>query len=322
MDDGSEDGTKKVLQEIINKEPRIKFFNRDRSPKGANTCRNIGIEKSTGSYIIFLDSDDLLAGFCLQNRVSLCETHTDLDFLVFNTLIFKNKAGDSDTLQNIKTDEDVLDKLLRRDPPWLIMSPIWKKASLLQLNGFDETLPCYQEYDLHIRALSLPLKYKFFNELPPDNYQRVSGEGRISNQSSKHEIHLIARAKLYKKIALLFIQKNMFSANRKKIIAGLFFELERENMWRKMQTGTGYFNFFTLWRHVKELKCFTAAEYVLSLVHISIMANKLLYKIPQLQKRILKISAVLFLPKELYALKERTFYKYRWDNLSGRIVLK
>lgn len=322
VDDGSDDDTTIVVQEIIAKEPRIKFFKREILPKGANKCRNIGIEKSAGTYIIFLDSDDLLANFCLKKRVSLYETYSDLDFLVFNTLIFKSKAGDSDTLQNIKTEEDVVDKLLRRDPPWLIMSPIWKKTSLLKLNGFDETLPCYQEYDLHIRALIEPMNYFFFNELPPDNFQRISSEGRISNQSSKHEIHLIARAKLYVKIALLLIQKNIYNESRKKIIASLFFELERENMWHKMQTGTVYFNFFKLWRNVKELKCFTSIQYFLSLLYISLMANKLSYKFPKFQKRILKIFAVLFLPKALYGLKERTFYKYRWDKHSGKIQLK
>ena len=70
IDDGSEDNTVKIIQEFISNESRIKLIERYRDPKGAPTCRNIGIENSHGDYLIFHDSDDILASWCLESRLN------------------------------------------------------------------------------------------------------------------------------------------------------------------------------------------------------------------------------------------------------------
>ncbi|MDT0688316.1 glycosyltransferase family 2 protein [Salegentibacter sp. F188] len=60
IDDGSNDNTKEVIQVYL-QDKRFKYFERpEEREKGACTCRNIGIEKSSGEYIQFLDSDDIL----------------------------------------------------------------------------------------------------------------------------------------------------------------------------------------------------------------------------------------------------------------------
>lgn len=62
IDDGSTDNSEKIINEFITKDLRFKFIRRPLSRnKGAATCRNIGLENTTGDYIQFLDSDDLLA---------------------------------------------------------------------------------------------------------------------------------------------------------------------------------------------------------------------------------------------------------------------
>ena len=66
IDDGSTDASMDVLQRLASEDSRIKVFQRNRAPKGACACRNIGVEISVGRYLIFLDSDDLLEPFCLD----------------------------------------------------------------------------------------------------------------------------------------------------------------------------------------------------------------------------------------------------------------
>lgn len=62
VDDGSTDNTEKIVRSYMEEDTRIKFFIRPtKRAKGATTCRNIGIEESTGEYFQFLDSDDLLS---------------------------------------------------------------------------------------------------------------------------------------------------------------------------------------------------------------------------------------------------------------------
>lgn len=54
VDDGSNDNTGEIIS--LFRDPRIKYFYTENS--GATDSRNIGVIKSTGPYIIFLDSDD------------------------------------------------------------------------------------------------------------------------------------------------------------------------------------------------------------------------------------------------------------------------
>mgnify|MGYP002714062777 CR=1 FL=1 len=56
IDDGSTDDVSKLI-ETYKKDKRIQYFRREN--KGVSSARNFGIEKATGEYIAFLDSDDL-----------------------------------------------------------------------------------------------------------------------------------------------------------------------------------------------------------------------------------------------------------------------
>lgn len=55
IDDGSTDDTRDVIEVIDDK--RIKYFYKENG--GVSTARNLGLDKSEGEYICFLDSDDL-----------------------------------------------------------------------------------------------------------------------------------------------------------------------------------------------------------------------------------------------------------------------
>ncbi len=57
VDDGSTDGTKDIISDIIEKDKRIKYLYQTNAER--SVARNNGISKSIGEYICFLDSDDL-----------------------------------------------------------------------------------------------------------------------------------------------------------------------------------------------------------------------------------------------------------------------
>ncbi|WPP53321.1 glycosyltransferase family 2 protein [Catalinimonas niigatensis] len=200
VDDGSTDGSYEYIQKVSQQDNRIKALRRDRLPKGAPTCRNMGISKAEGEYIIFLDSDDLLAPFCLEQRLSYFQQHSEYDFLVFSMLLFKEKAGDMNLLWNIDRKEDDLLRFLRSDSVWSITGPIHKKKSIEAIGGFDESLPFWQDLDLHVRMLIRGANYKKMMHLPPDCFNRRHNFDSISHKGSSQLNKLKTKEKIFKKI--------------------------------------------------------------------------------------------------------------------------
>ena len=83
VDDGSDESTLSMLADYASNDNRIHFVSRNRNPKGAQICRNMGLEMARGKYVVFFDSDDYVAPYCLQQRVELMEEKQELDFMVF-----------------------------------------------------------------------------------------------------------------------------------------------------------------------------------------------------------------------------------------------
>lgn len=58
IDDGSEDGSREICQQYVEKDIRFLLFTQKN--KGVSEARNLGLEKVSGEYILFADSDDYL----------------------------------------------------------------------------------------------------------------------------------------------------------------------------------------------------------------------------------------------------------------------
>jgi glycosyltransferase involved in cell wall biosynthesis len=58
VNDGSTDNSIKVIEDLVEKHHNISIINQ--SNQGLSVARNTGIAKSSGTYILFVDSDDLL----------------------------------------------------------------------------------------------------------------------------------------------------------------------------------------------------------------------------------------------------------------------
>lgn len=180
VDDGSTDGTINLLKRYEKEDGRIRIHQRDRQPKGASTCRNIGLAMASGELIIYLDSDDLLAPDCLERRVRLFNDNPTMDFLVFPTRLFRSAVNDSKLLWNIDSQEDDLIRFLRIDALWQTTGPIYKRESLIRIGGFNEELPFWQDFDLHLRCLLKRFAYKKFLHEKPDSFHRMNYVDSIS----------------------------------------------------------------------------------------------------------------------------------------------
>ena len=265
IDDGSSDGTIKTVEEFCETDKRIKIIIRDSEPKGAPRCRNIGIENSLGEYVIFLDSDDVMADECLERRIAGFQKYPDKDFLVFPSLLFKETRFDLNILWNIDSEEDDLERFLRIDAIWPICGPIYKRSVLLEINMFREDLAFWQDFDLHLRFLLLKYKYEKLFDMPPDIFIRMHLDQSISRSISFVEDENILGKRIDFYISQLnFINSHSISLNKsqKNTLRGVLYYfcncylLEHNN--KRM--------FMRSWRRAKKSLKMNFPSYFLSMI--------------------------------------------------------
>lgn len=193
VDDGSTDEGPQLVKSYAESDARITYIKRPEDRvKGACACRNIGLEMAKGEYVIWLDADDIIASYCLQQRVDYLENHSDIDFAVFPALSFIGKP-----LKNVlyhfgyKSGDNILGSLINRDLPFVVVTNIYRRDSLLNKNiKWDENLKSLQDSDFNISAILAGLKFMEPN-LAVDYFIRVVEKSGSISQSIRKDSHLL-----------------------------------------------------------------------------------------------------------------------------------
>lgn len=75
--------------------------------------------------------------------------------LVFPSAEFYNVPGDSRSIWNLlhKRKDDEW-RFLYNDLPWCISGPVWRRSFYNKIGGFNEKARSWQDWDIHLRALS------------------------------------------------------------------------------------------------------------------------------------------------------------------------
>ena len=163
VDDGSTDDSISIVEKFVEKDSRIKIIKRPQSrKKGGNTCRNIGLENANGEYIIWFDADDLIAPYCIEQRVNFIREDPDIDFAIFPAVPFHVKPFDIKSVVGYKEYPDPINCFLKNFVPFQVVTNIYKRESLLKNNIFwDELLAARQDPDFNICCLISDLKFQY-----------------------------------------------------------------------------------------------------------------------------------------------------------------
>lgn len=128
VDDGSTDNSLEVINKLKNIDNRINIYSQEN--KGQAEARNNGLSYAKGTYIYFMDSDDVLHTDALETCYNKCLTE-DLDFTFFDAEIFSDnnlslpisyiRKGIIDTAieSGIQSLNYQIDKRVYRVPVWL-----------------------------------------------------------------------------------------------------------------------------------------------------------------------------------------------------------
>jgi glycosyltransferase involved in cell wall biosynthesis len=231
VDDQSKDETCARVEAMASEDRRIRLIRRTAPPGGAPACRNLGLAAARGRYVIFFDSDDLLAADALEHRVRFMEERAELDFGVFDGMVFRQVAGDERALLNCDTHEDDLDRFLRFDIPWGTPGPIWRREALERIGPWDEKLVVGQDLDFSMRALASGLRYERGRRV--DHFIRgQANRGQTVGADPWEPRKLPSHLHRLKRISQLLRRSGeAWTRERRDLLAGNFFWIAQQ--WRE-----------------------------------------------------------------------------------------
>jgi len=137
VDDGSQDGTKNVLEDYILNDT-IKYYYQDNQGPGA--ARNYGIKKSTGEYICFLDSDDIILPESIEKKVNLLDRNKDIQ-MVFTDLYAFDASSEENPEAYLKSHDFIqlfCDAVVFQDDPYYFFNKKYIDSAI-KYNPFIQT---------------------------------------------------------------------------------------------------------------------------------------------------------------------------------------
>lgn len=164
VDDESTDSTTSVIAKYAHKDKRIKLFKRPNTkPKGANACRNMGLNKGKGDYVVFFDSDDLMTKNHLEVKVSAIQKF-DCDYVIAKTQYFNYSNESID--RNYQFDKFSITPFnyVTQKINWLTYD-ICLKMPLAKSISFNENLQSGQEYNYFSKLVHISTKGVFIDEV-------------------------------------------------------------------------------------------------------------------------------------------------------------
>ena len=153
VDDGSDDGTSKIIETYKQIETPIKIITLYQSNQGAGAARNYAIKYATSKYVAFLDADDEWLPSKLERSVLHIE-RGNYNLVGHNILMVKEgKQTKNDIFARYeKASDGLFHGLYRRGflSTSTIVTPL---EQIHRFGGFDVTLKVGQDFDLWLKML-------------------------------------------------------------------------------------------------------------------------------------------------------------------------
>lgn len=231
IDDGSDTEAVALLDDLSRRDSRIRMVRRDRTPKGAQTCRNMGLELAKGEFVIFYDSDDFIPPYALAARVEALDARPDLDFMVFPSGTFSDEgftSAPSRYSYGYRIYADDLSAFAARTLPFIVWNNVYRTSALRRCAClWDDHLLSLQDADFNMQCLLKGLKYDYALTRPDYGYrvfQGTSVSGSLGRETHRKS-HLYAIRKFYEAVqskhghrydhslyhGVLFIYNSVFS---------------------------------------------------------------------------------------------------------------
>jgi glycosyltransferase involved in cell wall biosynthesis len=150
--------------------------------KGACAARNTGIAAARGEFVAFLDDDDTWTADKLEVQVTALSRDPGAGFAFCDLICVDSTDNTRRRVTFHLGRDDLFRDLLKRGGGICTSALLIRRQVLLEIGGFDASLPSYQDYDLLLR---LALRTKHVSVGFPLLDYNVSADGISRNYEAK-----------------------------------------------------------------------------------------------------------------------------------------
>ncbi|NEP60709.1 MAG: glycosyltransferase [Symploca sp. SIO2G7] len=220
INDGSQDTTLELISGI--KDPRLQVISYPNA--GLAVSRNRGVARARGTYISFIDADDLWTPDKLELQLQALKANPEAAVAYSWTDCIDKASNFLRPGSHISVLGDVYAKLLLGNFLENGSNALICKQALIAVGGFDESLPAAQDWDLYLR---LAINYQFVVVPSPQVLYRISTNSMSSNvlQLESASLQVIDKAFAQAPATLQHLKKyslaNLYSYLTFKAVEGL-----------------------------------------------------------------------------------------------------
>lgn len=226
LDDGSNDNTISVIEKYIKLDDRLIFIKKKNT--GVSDTRNVGIEKSKGKYIMFLDSDDEYVYNTISTMLNYYKNRS-LVVSYYTDILIEGKCKHFENIVNIKNNNKFETiEILRENE---LFNTIWNKLYLREIlidNNikFDTSVDFGEDFMFNILYCDKIEKILVIYEELYINYNSINGLARKKRKDRFKFIkinHIYAKEIYIKNKYPLEYQYEYFLKDIKHSISDLFY---------------------------------------------------------------------------------------------------
>lgn len=191
IDDGSTDGTSALCDIFSGVDKRIRVFHKKNG--GVSSARNVGIQNAKGEYIMFVDPDDTIDDYMVENLFSSAKnTRSDIVCCGYKRkYLFFKKIEEIKYKKNVILDNNFIVKNMIRNIvlpkgenicPFCVYSKLIK-TSLIKENAilFNEEWNHAEDFEFIIRVFLKTQSMVFINSTPYNYMKHIGAKSLTSN---------------------------------------------------------------------------------------------------------------------------------------------
>lgn len=183
VDDGSTDASPDIINRLARDDPKVRYVRLEGN--GVSAARNHAISLATGTYIAFLDGDDLWAPNKLEVQLPLLEADPSIGLVYADYDEFDSHQPDviehCYPRRYLRDHKNLLADYFVYDGPVMPSTMIARKSVLDEVDGFNPEFRVCEDTDICLRIAE---RYAF-HHVPQALLKKRRHEGSLSNRQDR-----------------------------------------------------------------------------------------------------------------------------------------